>query len=361
MKKNRRPFRPAFGFLLAVALPAVAASPIQALKARGVERPTEVLVLATQHLSRVEGLRPEHLDGLHAALLAYAPDAVVVERMDFRGIETMLARRDEYRRTLDGFVGDDFLAQAQESRDALGLDPAGARRALAECRPLPLEARERTLRCMHLAAAANDPAWLDYMAYRFGRVFREPAPLRGTLLERSPQNENHLIAARLAEALDLDRVYAMDDMLESDQLDAVLEALNPALERSADAERMMTSSELMAGMLRRQREGVAAGDLLPLYLWMNSPAFGGLVIEDEWRLFVDGDLPCLPARQRLALWDVRNLGMVARIMRVAADHPGGRVLVVVGSSHKVFFDDYLATSLGVRVRQLAEFVPAARD
>src|SRR3546814_14542299 len=53
-------------------------------------------------------------------------------------------------------------------------------------------------------------------------------------------------------------------------------------------------------------------------------------------------------RRRVALWEVRNLRMVANIREVAARHPGGRVLVIVGSAHKPWFDAYLRMMTAVR-------------
>jgi hypothetical protein len=54
-------------------------------------------------------------------------------------------------------------------------------------------------------------------------------------------------------------------------------------------------------------------------------------------------------RFRVALWEARNLRMVANIRDVAARHPGGRVLVIVGSAHKPWFDAYLDMMVDVEV------------
>ena len=49
-------------------------------------------------------------------------------------------------------------------------------------------------------------------------------------------------------------------------------------------------------------------------------------------------------RRYVAWWEVRNYRMVASIRQAAGDHPGGRVLAIVGSSHKPYFERYLAQS-----------------
>ena len=64
---------------------------------------------------------------------------------------------------------------------------------------------------------------------------------------------------------------------------------------------------------------------------------------------LDVNRPNDVGRKWLALWETRNLHMVGHIRRVTTQHPGGRVLVIVGSSHKPFFDAYLRQMMGVKV------------
>lgn len=339
--------------------PDAGAQPIQALKAR-VEHPTEVLVLATEHLSRIEAVTPAHLDGLHVALRRFAPQAVVVEAMSAPTIETMLARRDDYEEVLQDFVGPRFLQLADSSRRELGLSAAQARRQLDACQPLPLAEAALLARCLKLAAAAHDKAWFGYLAWQYHRR-HGAVPLPGALGEQvakigASHNENYLIAARLADDLGLARVHGMDHYPGKDLYGPVYEALGPSIEKSAAAAAFGNQARMIVEARRLGELGAREGDLLPLLRWLNSPEYAQLVVEEEWRLFVDRDLEPKPALARLALWDVRNLEMVANVLRVASRHPGGRILITVGASHKVFLDDYLQRSIGIRVRQLEEFV-----
>ena len=54
-------------------------------------------------------------------------------------------------------------------------------------------------------------------------------------------------------------------------------------------------------------------------------------------------------RRYLAWYQVRNLRMVANVMAAAAEAPGGRVLNIVGASHKPYFDAYLDQMHDVRL------------
>lgn len=342
-----------------------AESPIQALKQR-MDRPAEVLVLATPHLSGVEGVTAAHVDRVIATLSGFAPQAVVVEALPPHTIEAMQQQADLHPESLDAFVGARFRELVAESQRLLGVDPAAARKALAsECaKALPATA-DANLRCIRLAAASWDKPWVDYLAWRHGREWPALGP-DGLLGERigrlkTSTNENELLGARLADQFGQPRLFGMDDQPGEEVYGPVFEALIPAIGQSQAYAAFKTEARIIKEAGERTRHAVAGRDLLPLYHWVNSPEYSGLVLDEEWRLFVDRDLPRGPGQARIDLWDVRNLAMVSNILRVVSRHPGERVLVIVGASHKPFFDDYLARSIGVRVRQLDEFAPSAAN
>ena len=54
-------------------------------------------------------------------------------------------------------------------------------------------------------------------------------------------------------------------------------------------------------------------------------------------------------RQYVAWWETRNLRMIANIRSTFANQPGARVLTIVGSSHKPYFDAYLNMMHEVKV------------
>ena len=48
-------------------------------------------------------------------------------------------------------------------------------------------------------------------------------------------------------------------------------------------------------------------------------------------------------------WEIRNLRMVANIRETFRERPGARVLVIVGASHKPWFDSWLGQLQGVDI------------
>ena len=338
-------------------------SPIQVLKRR-MEAPAEVLVLGTTHLGNLAGVAPSQLEGLVDALSRYRPTAVVVEALPAHTIEAMQLQSDLHAEALEAFVGKRFLELAADSQRQLKLDAKGARKALGEeCASTLAATPSASERCMRLASAAWDKPWTDYLAWHHARRWpsHRPQGLPGERVttQASSTNENELIGARLAADFNLPRVYGMDDHPGVDLYGPVFDVLVPALGSSKAYADFKSNARVLKEAAARTGKAVAANDLLPLYLWVNSPEYSALTLDEEWRLFVDRDLPRKPGQARVALWDVRNLSMVSNIMRVVSQHPGERVLVVVGVGHKPFFDDYLERSIGVRVRQLDEFVDVA--
>ena len=146
-----------------------AASPVQLLRQR-MEQPAEVLVLATPHLDQLEGVTPAHVDSLVAGLSRYAPQAVVLESLPSHTIEAMQQQPDLHPEALDSFVGARFLEFAKESQRLLALDAAGARKALVnECSRDLASTAQASTRCIHLAAAAWDKPWADYLMWEHAR------------------------------------------------------------------------------------------------------------------------------------------------------------------------------------------------
>jgi hypothetical protein len=55
-------------------------------------------------------------------------------------------------------------------------------------------------------------------------------------------------------------------------------------------------------------------------------------------------------------WEIRNLRMVANIRETFRERPGSRVLVIVGASHKPWFDNWLGQLQGVDIVDVAQLL-----
>lgn len=83
-------------------------------------------------------------------------------------------------------------------------------------------------------------------------------------------------------------------------------------------------------------EGVLAG-----YRFMNSPEAQRITIDVDFGAAARNPENDAVTRQYLAWWQTRGLRMAANVVEAAGNQPGAKVLVVVGASHKSYFDAYL--------------------
>lgn len=306
---------------------------------------TRILVLGTVHLGEHEDdFRPEKVAGLLDRLAAYRPDYVTIEALS--GEQCDLAHRHP------AYYDPDFCALPEQARAATGLDIPSALAAVDKtlsawpAQPSPAQRR-------HLAAlflAADDPAsayvqWLRLPAgERRAGDGLDAALVAGLRHSDDIASEDFRIAAPLAARLGLERVYPVDDHTgDNHRIDDV-----PAFAREVEAAWKAGRGPLDE-IERRQAELMKADDWLPLYRAVNQPA--SLAVTAE--LNVSAALRATSPRHYPQIWvngwQLRNLRMVGNVLQVVRDRPGGRVLSIVGMSHKPWFDDWLGQMQGVDI------------
>ena len=319
--------------------------------------PSEVLVLGSPHLSGIETLKPEWLAPLLDRLAAWKPQVITIEGLS--GPECYLLRR--YEKSWPD-TANDYCART-EAMTALaakttGLDmpaaEAAAETAMAKIGPDAGPAKHRHLAALFAAAGNLGSAAVQWL--RLAPAERRPGDgiddalataLDETIVRR---NENYLVAAALAARLGLERVYPTDDHL-SDRVqaeappgqDKAMQAIwsgeRPPLARQAQA----MESELNDGQ-----------SLLAYYRFMNRADVGETFVRaDMGKAFATAS-PEHFGRRYVGWWEVRNLHMVANVRAAIGHYPGRRALVIVGATHKPYFDAYLGMMHELRL------VPAAQ-
>lgn len=343
---------------VAMASPAAAQRPFdpRAYQSRHVGEATQVLVLATPHLSATpENFDPAVLEPLLARLAAFRPDAIAIEALPGRSIDQMWRYSEAYPDVARTY-GARASVLAAMARNGVGLDMPAAeaevRRTLASWPASPTPADRRRLSA--LFAASGDLASAVVQWWRLDaseRIMDDNVPRLlveqlATFETPARRNENYLIAARLAVRLGLERVYPTDDQsddagpgfaedMEAFGRDPFWEALmaDPSFTPLREAPQHLTSAE----------EAIAT------YRMLNGPRAGRTDSDGQWLNQINRQSPNQVGRRRVAAWETRNLRQVANIREVTAAYPGKRVLVIVGSAHKPWFDAYLAMMTDVRV------------
>lgn len=324
-----------------------------------VGEPTQIMVLGTPHLSGTpEGWDPSVLEPLLDRLAGFEPDAIAIEALTGAGIHAMWAYRESYpdvARTYGGRA----LVLAGISRATLAMDmpqaEAEVRRTLAAWPAEPTPAQRRRLAALFVAAGDPNSALVQW--WRLAPADRIADASISTLLAReldtyaARRNENHLIAARLAVRLGLERVNPTDD--QSDEQNPAMDKAMAAFMAEPWLAELLADPRFKALAEASDHLGTPA-ETLATYRLLNSAAAGQLDADGQWLNMLNRPSPDQTGRRRVALWEVRNLRMIANIREVAARHPGGRVLVIVGSAHKPWFDAYLRMMTDVEVVDTAE-------
>lgn len=313
---------------------------------------TQVLVLGSVHLSQLpEGadFEPESLQPVLQRLVAYKPEVITIEALSGETCDLMKRHPTVYLpEDVDNYCPDTEAAKAATSLDVPAAI-AEVRRTLGHWPETPTPAQRRHLAALFLAA--GDPAsalvqwWQLPDAERRAGDGLDDALAQGLRAREGKDNENYQIAARVAARLGLQRVHPVDDHIgDNGDLGGSAEEYGQAImalwARAAPRAKPMRDHE---DALARQ------GDMLALYRAVNDPDNLQLRIESDFAAALRDESPQRFGQRYVAGWEARNLRMVANIRRVLGDDPGTRALVVVGATHKPWFDSLLGQMQGVDV------------
>lgn len=348
--------------LLAAALATPAAAQNRPFDPREYQRqvvgePTQILVLGTMHLSGTpETFDPAVLEPLLDRLAAFRPDAIAIEALPGRQIDQMWAYQASYPGVASRYGGRATVMAALASI-GVGLDMPAAdaelRRTLADWPATPTAADRRRLAA--LFAASGDPSSAMVQWWRLPseesvadeNVTAALAEHFATYETPARRNENTLIASRLAVRLGLDRVYPTDDQtaeIQSPTWEADYTAFVSEPWRAELAQDPAFRPFIEAAQNTRTPE-----ETLQTYRMLNTARAGRQDSDGQWLSLMTRPSPNHAGRARVAAWETRNLREVANIREVAAAYPGGRILVIVGSAHKPWFDAYLRMMSDVEV------------
>jgi hypothetical protein len=313
---------------------------------------SQVLVLGSVHLNGMPvSFNPAALDGVLDRLAAFRPDIITIETEN--GEECDLAARHPAK------YGAGYCAPTGAAMAATGLDMPAAMAEVDKtlkvwpAQPTPVQRR----RLAALFMAANDRAsayvqWLQLPeAERRAGDSLSPALVEalGKIAKRN--DESYQIAARLAARLGLARVHAVDnhtgDHIDVPDIKAFVRSIEAVWE---------TGGAALKAREKGERVMASAPDLLPLYRAINEP--------ESLRVRADANVaPMMRARSVegypqiwVGGWEIRNLRMVANIRETFRERPGSRVLVIVGASHKPWFDNWLGQLQGVDIVDVAQLL-----
>ena len=310
--------------------------------------PNEVLVLGSSHLSELPAaFAPAHLAPVLDRLAAWKPQVITIEAVPGAQCEYLIRYKAIYPDTADQYCPDTAPARA-----ATGLDvpaaTAEAERLLAAWPAAPTPAQRRHLAAVFLAGGDPSSAYVQWLRLPAGERHAGDgidATLATYLDARGTRrNENVLIAAVLAARLGLERVFPVDDH----SSDSVI-VDSPAYEAAIKRIWAEKSGPRLAEIKAVEAKLGTPASTLALYRFDNEPRQAMLAFDGDFGVALKDRTPELHGRHYADWWQVRNLRMVANIVAAMATRPGGRVLAIVGASHKGYFEAYLDMMHDVRI------------
>lgn len=336
-----------WGWLCALALPFAAHAQVDltALDRDMAGPRAQVLVLGSKHLSQLPaGFDPKTLAPVLDRLAAFRPDIITIEALSGEECDLMFRHSTVYP--------PDYCATTDIAKAATGLDVPTA---IAEVNAMlkawpkqPLPAQRRKLASRFLAA--NDRAsayvqWLQLPAAERRAGDGLDDALVGVLQKVGTRNdEGYQIGAVLAARLGLQRVHAVDNHTGDNVQVTDVATFARQLQGAWDSDRAaMDAVEKHEQALLRER------DLLPLYRYINQPDTLRVGAEMNIVPSLRAGAPERYPQMWVGGWEIRNLRMVANIRETFRERPDARVLSIVGTSHKPWFDGWLGQLQGVEI------------
>lgn len=335
-------------FLLLSGLSALLSVPVMAqelaLDLRGVDdalasEPTRVMVLGSTHLGGNESVTSDTLTPLIDRLADFDPQVITIEAVPGETCEMMRSYSSEYQEAIRS-----YCSNVEPYRDESGMTAAQAanhiRTTLADWPEVPSASNRRRLAAAFLAAGEPYSALVQW--WRLPENERSQGDGLGrdsvAALKRyaASMNENASIAARLAARLGLERVHSADDH----SADLVYAGHGPELSERLRELWGEPDPALMEGYKAAEQK-LSKGRVIEAYQFYNDPETQVMAINGDFRRAIMDKQSRLYGRVYNSSNQVRNLRMVSNIIAAAANAPGSRVLVVVGSTHKFYFEAYL--------------------
>lgn len=310
----------------------------------------EVMVLGTAHLAQLPAsFNPTAIAVLNRRLMAWKPAIIAIEQRSGRQCYDMRQFPSLFADTVKSYCRRD----PAPAKAATGLDVPAATaemsRMLASLPVAPSATERRRLAAVMLAAGEPVSALVQWLRLPEGERHAE-GTLDASLVAyleklRVERNEDVLVAAPLAAALGLERVFAMDDQTgQGPDMDekAYGAAVQKAWDIPVNAERKRVFAMLAANT--GTEDGVMA-----LYRSMNAPEAAKVIYDSDFGAVLEEGSPQQLGRHYVTYWETRNLRMAANIREAIAYKMGSRTLVIVGGSHKFYLEAYLNQMHDVRV------------
>ena len=325
---------------------------------------TYVMILGTPHLESLGGqFKSSLLDRLLSVLEQFRPDLIGIESIPPSLLEDMERRKDKFGDVIDKFakLRLEYGHIMQQKFDITRKKAEDIAHSLSQAiRENPEDFEKRAKLVQNLLASYDDISALiqwSYLPESFRLKYKDLPTNILTHMNNQLASPNEIISVgvTLAKRLQLERVKHIDDHHDKDIFQEIAPQLIAELENNSEYLSVQKDSFYRDSQQRLQ-QAVKNGDLLPYYAYINSLEYVAKDMELQWNLWFRTKLQSGLDRSRMALWEVRNLNIASHIRRATVMHPGKRMIVIIGVSHKPFLEAYLNQMADMKIVQLMDFL-----
>ncbi len=350
-------------FKILIVFPFVGSLKAQSFKANIADSvKTHVMILGTPHLKSLgDQFKPSLLNNLLSMLEHFKPDLICVESIPPYLLEDMERRNDEFADVINQFAKL-RIEYGHKMQQKLNISRQKAEERSNYLYHMIKDESERiekrTELVQYLLASYDDISALlqwSYLPETFRSKYQKFPEGFCDYLNNELESSNEIISIgiSLARKLDLGRIEHVDDHHDKDIFLKIASNLMAELQDNSEYLAAQNDSFYVESQ-KRLEEATQRGDLLPYYIYINSSEYGIKDMEHQWNLWFRTKLQSGLDRTRMALWEVRNLNIASHIRRATAMHPGKRLLVIIGASHKPFLESYLNQVVDIKLVQLKE-------
>ncbi|MBI9067871.1 MAG: hypothetical protein JEZ09_11310 [Salinivirgaceae bacterium] len=310
---------------------------------------TQILILGTLHLNKTKNIESKQLNRVLDSLSKFNFDVIGIERMPVELLKDIQHRDNpEWKELFSYFEEDIKTGEFYQSRCKINY--RNAQLIIDSLLNKEILSEFDRINLVKASLCSYDP-WTALLHYHFiqNKVIIDTNIVALMNSYNKSLNEINTIGVNLSIRQNINRLHPIDNM----QDETIL--LHDFPEFLNDYEE---SQERIAGLLNNpfyqkmdsiQFNCIQKGDLYEMYKFLNSYEYMNEDKKGQWDIWFKTNFISKSDRSRYSLWEMRNLQITANIMRLVAEYPEKKILIIIGASHKSFIERHLKQMSDVKL------------
>lgn len=317
------------------------------LIAQSSRQKTKILILGTPHLNQIESFKSQMLDKTISILNKESFDAVCIENMPTELLYDICSRNDVAFKDVLTYFGGERLSTADSVQKQLNISFLEAEQRFREfSNKNSLSDKDHLLMIEYALAIANPVSATLHYTYLKDKTIIKESKLSNKLFDNlinniDKSNEIYSLALKLAKNRNLNRIEYIDNVQDEALLFKYFPDFIKDYTNNQEMFKGIASLPIFVKGKKILERSIEEKDLLDYYYYLNSEEYMSQDFKAQWEIWLKTNFPSSSDKARYYLWEMRNLQIVANIMKVCSFYSGKKVIIIIGASHKSFIEKYL--------------------